>query len=528
MGLKRAFSRSVSHRQRSLAKSVVAALLFFTLFTAVTLSLINHQRTQYQHKVEARTQKFALGYISHLTDVMQKMMPLLDKPCLSSQSDITYQAAFTSGVRTFLLVKDGYAYCSSATGDMMLPMKNVYQDIDTHLPLDLKLQQGTPIVPDKPAVAVWLRHPGASATGILATLDINLMPYLLFTSHDEQAPGIAIVMGNRALTTFSPNLMPIAQLPQDKADTLTLPNLPLSILFYNEKLTPNDIRLTLLGSLVLSLMIGVLCYYMLLLRQSPERALLRGIKRNEFFIEYQPVFHTGSNSIGGLEALIRWQHPIEGRIPPDVFIPYAESNGLIVPLTRHLFRLIAEDAPQLAKALPRGSKIGLNISPAHLSAPSFHQDVYELLAQLPGDYFTLVFEITERGMVEEESALAEFDWLHKQGIEIAVDDFGTGHSALIYLERFTMDYLKIDRGFVNTIGQDTVTAPVLDAVISLARKLKMLTVAEGVETAEQMQFLQEHGVNFMQGYYFSKPLSIANFVAYCNAHQVFDYQEKNS
>ena len=109
MGLKRAFARSVSHRQRSLAKSGVAALVFFTLFTAVTLSLINHQRTQYQHKVEARTQKFTLGYISHLTAVMQQMIPLLDKPCLSSQSDITYQAAFTSGVRTFLLVKDGYA-----------------------------------------------------------------------------------------------------------------------------------------------------------------------------------------------------------------------------------------------------------------------------------------------------------------------------------------------------------------------------------------------------------------------------------
>lgn len=325
--------------------------------------MINHQRTQYQHKVEARTQKFTLGYISHLKTVMQQMMPLLAKPCLSSQSDITYQAAFTSGVRTFLLVKDGYAYCSSATGDMMLPMKNLYQDIDWNLPLDLKLQQGTPIVPNKPAVAVWLRHPDEKATGILATLDIDLMPYLLFTSHDEQAPGIAIVMGNRALTTFSPNLMPVDQLPKGKADKLTLPNLPLTILFYNEKLTPNDIRLTLLGSLVLSLMIGVLCYYMLLLRQSPERALLRGIKRNEFFIEYQPVFHTDSNSIGGLEALIRWQHPIEGRIPPDVFIPYAESNGLIVPLTRHLFRLIAEDAPQLAKALPRGGKVGLNISP---------------------------------------------------------------------------------------------------------------------------------------------------------------------
>jgi sensor c-di-GMP phosphodiesterase-like protein len=131
-------------------------------------------------------------------------------------------------------------------------------------------------------------------------------------------------------------------------------------------------------------------------------------------------------------------------------------------------------------------------------------------------------------MVEEANALAEFDWLHQQGIEIAIDDFGTGHSALIYLERFTMDYLKIDRGFVNTIGQDTVTAPVLDAVISLAKKLKMQTVAEGVETAEQLHFLQERDVNFMQGYYFSKPLSIDNFVTFCTNQQVFDYQAQKA
>ena len=310
------------------------------------------------------------------------MIPLLDKPCLQPVGHYLpgslYQrrAHLPVGERRLRLLLLRHRRHNAAD-------ENLYQDIDWDLPL-ISLQQGTPIVPNKPAVAVWLRHPGEQATGILATLDIDLMPYLLFTSHDEQAPGIAIVMGNRALTTFSPNLMPIDQLPKSKADNLTLPNLPLTIMFYNEKLTPNDIRLTLLGSLVLSLMIGVLCYYMLLLRQSPERALLRGIKRNEFFIEYQPVFHTDSNSIGGLEALIRWQHPIEGRIPPDVFIPYAESNGLIVPLTRQLFRLIAEDAPQLAKALPRGGKVGLNISPAHLSAPSFHQDVYELLGAAAG------------------------------------------------------------------------------------------------------------------------------------------------
>lgn len=524
MGLKRAFARHVSHRRRSLAKSSIVALVFFILFMGITLSLITHQRTQYQRAVEQRTQKLTLNTFNSLTAVMEQLMPLTERTCASSQPEITYRAAFHSGVRTFMLVKDGFAYCSSATGDMMLALKNIYPEIDPKQRLDLKLQQGTPLVPGKPAFAVWLRQPGKEDTGILATLDIGLMPQQVFGTSPDRTPGIAIILGDRALTSFSPNLMPVNQLPDEKADSLSITGTPMTIRFYNQKLTPNDIRLTLLGSLVLSLMIGVLCYYMLLLRQSPERALMRGIKRNQFFIEYQPVFHTKSGTIGGLEALIRWQHPIEGRIPPDLFIPYAESEGLIVPLTRHLFRLIAEDAAKLAMALPQGAKLGLNISPSHLNAPSFHHDVYELLAQLPGNYFTLVFEITERGMVEEGSALAEFDWLHQQGIEIAIDDFGTGHSALIYLERFSMDYLKIDRGFVNSIGRDTVTAPVLDAVISLAKKLKMQTVAEGVETAEQLHFLQEQDVDFMQGYYYSKPLSIDNFVTFCNAHTVMEHQ----
>lgn len=524
MGLKRAFARHVSHRRRSLAKSGIVALVFFILFMAITLSLISHQRTEYQRAVEQRTQTLTLETFNSLTAVMHQLMPLTERPCATSQPELTYQAAFHSGVRTFMLVKNGFAYCSSATGNMMLALKNIYPEIDQQQRLDLKLQQGTPLVPGKPAVAVWLRQPGKEDTGILATLDIGLMPQQMFGTSTVRSHGVAIILGDRALTSFSPNLMPLNQLPDEKADRISIAGTPMTILFYNQKLTPNDIRLTLLGSLVLSLMIGVLCYYMLLLRQSPERAMMRGIKRNEFFIEYQPVFHTRSGTIGGLEALIRWQHPIEGRIPPDLFIPYAENEGLIVPLTRHLFRLIAEDAPKLATALPQGAKLGLNISPSHLNAPSFHHDVYELLAQLPGDYFTLVFEITERGMVEEGNALTEFDWLHQQGIEIAIDDFGTGHSALIYLERFSMDYLKIDRGFVNSIGRDTVTAPVLDAVISLAKKLKMQTVAEGVETAEQLHFLKEQDVNFMQGYYFSKPLSIDNFVAFCNAHTVMDHQ----
>lgn len=182
-----------------------------------------------------------------------------------------------------------------------------------------------------------------------------------------------------------------------------------------------------------------------------------------------------------------------------------------MPLTLHLFKLIAHDAPVLQTLLPQGAKLGINISPGHLHVESFAEDIRQLTHSLPDDYFRLVLEITERDMLRQSEAVKLFQWLHDEGYEIAIDDFGTGHSALIYLERFTVDYLKIDRGFVNAIGTETVTSPVLDAVLTLAKRLNMATVAEGVETPEQARWLRENGVNFMQGYYFSRPMTLEQF-----------------
>ena len=195
------------------------------------------------------------------------------------------------------------------------------------------------------------------------------------------------------------------------------------------------------------------------------------------------------------------------------FINLAETQQIIIPLTRHLLKLIAQDAPVLQTLLPAGSKLGINISPLHLHAGSFQQDLQHFAAAMPAGHFSVVLEITERAMIDKNRSLGNFDWLHEQGFEIAIDDFGTGHSALIYLERYNFDYLKIDRGFVQAIGTETVTSPVLDAVITLSRRLKLTTVAEGVETQEQAEWLRDHGVNYLQGYWLSRPLTLDALIA---------------
>ncbi|MDN5681476.1 MAG: EAL domain-containing protein, partial [Ewingella sp.] len=193
---------------------------------------------------------------------------------------------------------------------------------------------------------------------------------------------------------------------------------------------------------------------------------------------------------------------------------FAESQGLIEALTRRVMQLAAADAHRLMQVMPPKAKFGINISPHHMKKSSFRDDVMDFLFAMPKDYFQVVFEITERGMVDNESAMREFNWLRQQGIEIAIDDFGTGHSALIYLEKFTLDYLKIDRGFVMSIDQNTLIAPVLDTVLKLTEELNLKTIAEGVETVQQAKYLRKHGVSLLQGYLYSKPLPVDEIIDY--------------
>ncbi|EPS5684451.1 cyclic di-GMP phosphodiesterase [Cronobacter sakazakii] len=507
------FASTLSTPRKIILVGIATGLALALIITIAARGWL-HQQRENQYDMLARDIHHYLNtYFAQLKSSADALQPLTLAECGTVSSELTSRAAFNLNVRAFLLVRDGAAYCSSATGKLHLPLRNLAPDIDTHKTVDISIIPGTPMMPDKPSIVMWFGNPLMEGRGIVTTLNVNLTPYLVYTARQNDLNGLALVAKDRALTTFSGKVMTPDELPASPLRSESVQGYPLKLYLYGDTMPAEDRHLALLLGLLIGLLGGALTVILLALRARSGREIVSAIKRNQFFVVYQPVVDAATRQIRGVEALMRWEHPSAGMIPPDAFINFAEAQGLIVSLTRHLFRLIAQDVPRLQQTLPPGAKLGINIAPGHLHSEQFKMDIQKLRASLPPDYFQLVFEITERDMIREEEALDLFQWLHEQGYEIAVDDFGTGHSALIYLERFTLDYLKIDRGFVNAIGTETITSPVLDAVISLAKRLNMATVAEGVETQEQAKWLTVRGVNFLQGYYFSRPMRAADLPA---------------
>lgn len=507
MGLKAALMHTVLPKRRYLKRSLFFSVLFFILFTLITVTVIKANNVREQNEIAQRTEEFSAHYFLQLTDTMRTIGLLISQPCSSIASEINRSAALSIGVRDFQLVRNGIIYCSSASGNQHIAASTTLHGINLAEPMAVKLQMGTSAVPDRPVIIVWLRNRSTFDDGVIATLELTLSPYMLFAQPGTGYRGFAFLVGESALISSQERLVPINKLPQSHFTEIQARDYPFSIRLYAPSLTGDNLRFTVLAGLLLSLLVCALIYYSLLNRHNVEREILRALKNKEFYVEYQPVIESRSMKVTGVEALLRWQHPIEGRIPPDIFIGYAEAQGLIVQLTQHMMMLVAADAHELQRALPEKAKLSINISPHHMNKISFHDDVLNFMEALPENAFQVVFEITERGMIDTEEAIREFNWLRQHKIEIAIDDFGTGHSALIYLEKFTLDYLKIDRGFVMSIDQKTLIAPVLDTVLKLTEELKLKTVAEGVETPLQAEYLRRHGVTYLQGFLYSKPLS---------------------
>lgn len=239
-----------------------------------------------------------------------------------------------------------------------------------------------------------------------------------------------------------------------------------------------------------------------------ENELRRALERKELTLYYQPQIEASSGRLAGVEALIRWRKQPDVMISPAAFIPVAEESGLIVPIGQWILRTACRQAKRWMEAGFASIQISVNVSPRQLIEANFVPSVVSILKSTGLPPERLVLEITESiAMENEEETVEKLHALKRIGVRISMDDFGTGYSSLGYLKRFQVDELKIAQTFISEIYADSDKASIVKAILAMAGSLKLKVIAEGVETEEQYLFLREQGCDWIQGYYFHKPLS---------------------
>lgn len=257
---------------------------------------------------------------------------------------------------------------------------------------------------------------------------------------------------------------------------------------------------------------GYFIWRMIVRFTSPLKTLQQAIARREIQPFYQPFVDSSTGKIAGFEVLARWKHPTYGYVSPEVFIPLAEQHRLIIPLTHMLMKQIISDLKQEIHRFPDGIYICINISPQNCLDPHFADGISDILLSLEAKKRRIVIEVTEQHPLHITPQLN--DWLsglRQANVAIALDDFGTGYSNLAYISALNPEFLKIDKMFVNQIGENADTR-LIESVIDLARKMQLKVIAEGVETQAQVDYLRARHIDYMQGYFFSRPLSAADLL----------------
>ena len=247
-------------------------------------------------------------------------------------------------------------------------------------------------------------------------------------------------------------------------------------------------------------------------RQSVEENLCFALDRGELIMHYQPKINLKTGEITGVEALIRWQHPERGLIGPLQFISIAEDCGLMLPIGNWVLREACRQAKEWQDAGLRPIEMAVNVSSVEFRNEDFLEGVKAILEETGLSPHYLGLELTESVLMQHAKfTVPVLKKLKAMGVRLAIDDFGTGYSSLSYLRQFPIDTLKVDQSFVHGINADTDDATIINAVINMGSNLNHRVIAEGVETVEQVAFLQAHGCDEGQGYYFSRPVPASQF-----------------
>jgi EAL domain-containing protein (putative c-di-GMP-specific phosphodiesterase class I) len=237
-------------------------------------------------------------------------------------------------------------------------------------------------------------------------------------------------------------------------------------------------------------------------------ALRFALERGELELHYQPCVDLNSGEIRSVEALIRWQRPEHGTIPPGLFIPLAEEAGLIIPIGEWVLRTACVQAKAWQSMGNSNLRVAVNVSARQVRQQNLAELVHTVLIETGLEARYLELELTESALLYESEALPEIlGQLKHIGVSLSLDDFGTGYSSLSHLQRFPIDIVKIDRSFINNLTTNVDDASIVNAIIAMARSLNVYSVAEGVETEGQAGFLKKNHCDAIQGYYVSRPRS---------------------
>ncbi len=491
-----------------LAGAVGLAILLISLYT---------RYYQEVRIIEQNQRTLATRVITKLNNLLlpaqqqaERTQSMVGQSCESAMPTLRFRAAQNQALRAVLLVQNGIIYCSSLFGPRSYEFAAIFPTM-TNTSVQLALRPSLAVAKGTPTLVLWtpIAHQ-PEIGGVLNVFNIDLLSNFLLEPQEPYAHRVALNVGEHSLEYGQREITLHDPQPQGLQYTAKSTKYPFSVSLFG----PNASTLALAAlprhiplALMLSLLAAYVVYLITANRMSLSYYIGHAITHREFRVYCQPIINSDNGRCVGVETLLRWKNKRQGWISPDVFIPLAEQHGLIIPLTRYLMTTVVENL-NLFPARP-SFYISINVAAEHFNTVSIIDDIRRIwLPALPMP--SLMLELTERTALSEIQH-EQIKTLKEMGIMLAIDDFGTGHSSLSYLKKLSPDVLKIDRGFTAAIGTDAVNATVTDTIITLAQRLKLKLVAEGVETEEQADYLRSRDVNALQGYYFAKPMPINVF-----------------
>lgn len=438
-----------------------------------------------------------------------EIVPYASQPCTQIADLLRRKQVVEPYFRSLLLVERERIYCTSVAGYSDVRLAN-FPAFVVHAPSGrwARIVPGTPLRADHPALLVG--QPGGGGRDVVVVVDGQYLLDLLaaitpLTDYQiELRVGDGVALESGALRASSGSVQTLFREESgsqyERIDVAINGDENRLLRAWRQRM------LQLMPfAVLLAGVLAWLCYRSQRGGQSMRELVQRGIRGEEFHVEYQPVYGVASRRCEGVEALLRWTRPDGHPVAPEIFIPRAQAAGVIVELTRHLMTLVTRDCHKWSVA--PGFHVAINVEPEHLSGTCLLADMHAFVEQLAGEQLKVVLEVTERNLIDDaEQARANLSALRAQGVRVAIDDFGTGYCSLSYLQSLPFDLLKIDRAFVQTIGPGPDDAPVLDTVISLAHRLGAQLVAEGVETMAQFDYLRDRDVAYVQGYLYARPM----------------------